>query len=123
MVAPLLSSLQMMITADMREIAGSEVLAGRLRAGLLRQYLEEPLKGVPEGTTVVLDFAKVTLVTASYFLAEFKSIWDLDILPVIVNATPEVQGEIELALRAANMKALFGTCRDRVLSEIAPYNL
>lgn len=112
-----------MTTVSLRELVPTGVLAGRLPGNALRPLLESQVIAAGDGAVVILDFARVDLATASYFLAAFGWLWEREVCPVIANPNPEVRGEIELALKAANLKALFGTLRDGHLVEVQPFNL
>jgi len=112
-----------MTFVPLREITGQAILAGRLPGQALRPLLERPLSGAGEQPVVVLDFSGIDYITASYFLAAFTWLWEREVIPVIANASPEVREEVELALRAANLKALFGIVSDGRLSEVTPFNL
>lgn len=113
----------MMTYIPLREVAGLAVLAGRLPGDALRPLLEDPLSAAGSGAVVVLDFSGINVVTASFFLAAFKGLWERDVFPVIANSAPEVREEIELALKAAKLRALFGILEGGHLSAVEPFNL
>jgi len=113
----------MVMMIPLRELVPTGVLAGRLPGNALRPLLEDQVVAAENGAIAILDFTRVDLVTASYFLAAFEWLWEREVCPVIANTTPEVREEIELALKAANLKALFGTNQDGHLVEVQPFNL
>lgn len=110
-------------TILLQDLVPTGVLSGRLLGDALRPLLEAQVTAEGNGPVIVLDFSQVDLITASYFLAAFGWLWERELCPVIANPAPEVRGEIELALKAANLKALFGTLRDGHLVEVHPFNL
>jgi anti-anti-sigma regulatory factor len=113
----------MMTIVPLRKVAGQAILAGRLPGDALRPLLESLLSAASSGAIVVLDFAGISVVTASFFLAAFKGLWERDVFPVIANPSPDVREEIEWALKVASLKALFGTLKNGHLSTVEPVNL
>lgn len=114
----------MMTVLLVHQLAGNEVLAGRLVGNALAPRLESQLpRDFTDGRPVVLNFQGVELVTASCFLAAFGWLWEREASPVIANAAPDCRAEMELALRAANLQALFGSLREGALVDVEPFNL
>ena len=107
----------------LRELTGQAILAGRLPGQALRPLLEQSLSGAGEQPVVVLDFSGIDYITASYFLGAFTWLWEREVVPLIANASPELREEVELALNAARLKALFGVLNDGRLSDVRPFNL
>jgi hypothetical protein len=113
----------MMKLVPLREITGQAILAGRLPGQALRPLIERSLHDAGDQPVVVLDFSGIDYITASYFLGAFTWLWEPELVLVIANASPEVREDIELALRAANLKALFGELSDQRLAAVQPFNL
>lgn len=114
---------------ELADIAGTNILAGRLAGEALAPRLEEAaLRNAAHGL-LILDFGRVEVITASYFLAATAWSWSSrevmaqDIFVLLANLSPGSLDEVELGLRSSGLKALSGSFLQGKLAQVKPLNL
>lgn len=119
----------MMTVVDIYDFAQNDLLAGTVAGKALLPAFEDFVERAPDGSLLVLDFEKVSLVTSSFFIAAFEWLWispmvhEREIFPVLANVNTECRDEMELALKARGRKALFGRWLDGTLLDVVPFTL
>ena len=87
------------IVLDIRTLYGAATLAGATSGQAFFSKLVDAVNGVQRDALVALDFAKVDIVTASFFRSAFRAFRDYArstaaIYPVLVNANVATKEEI-----------------------------
>lgn len=94
-----------MVVVPVRQILdGSSVLSGRLSGAAAWSRFQPLVMSAPTGSLIVFDFADITVVTPSYFLAGIWPAWETplgetEIFPSVANLPVDSVDDIELVLR------------------------
>jgi hypothetical protein len=118
----------MMTVIEVGKVVVSSQLAGGLQGQAVRPRFEQAVGRAEDGDLLVLDFSGIELVTPSYLRSALGWVWrdvpgGRELFPVVANLGVDVREDVELALTAAEVKAVFGRWDGVAFTDPEPVNL